>query len=123
MKKIAIRGNEIYKNYSQRFSDIEIQKEPYNYNIVEIDSEYIDCEYSDFVENVFVLDNYKLRKLKENASIELQEIKNWFFENDWKVNKIVIGEWEITDSRWLEYLSERDKKRERQDIINELLNN
>lgn len=54
---------------------------------------------------------------------ELEEIKRWFIDNDWKVNKIVIGEWNNTDSRWLEYLREREIKRARQDELNELLKN
>lgn len=52
---------------------------------------------------------------------ELEEIKQWFTDNDWKVNKIVIGEWNNNDSRWLEYLKDREIKRARQDELNELL--
>ena len=59
---------------------------------------------------------------QHNMLVELQEIKCWFTENDWKVNKIVIGEWSTTDNRWLDYLSERTIKRTRQDELNDLLN-
>jgi hypothetical protein len=52
---------------------------------------------------------------------ELQQIKKWFLENDYKVNKVVIGEWEETDSRWLEYKKERQLKRARQDEIGKLI--
>ena len=52
---------------------------------------------------------------------ELQAIKKWFIDNDWKVNKIVIGEWSTDDVRWQSYISERTIKRARQDEINELL--
>ena len=41
----------------------------------------------------------------------LQEIDKWFKENDWKVNKLFLGEWKVTDGRWTEYLAKRAKMR------------
>ena len=35
----------------------------------------------------------------------------------WKVNKVFLGEWEETDERWLQYLKEREIKRNRLDEI------
>ena len=49
----------------------------------------------------------------------LTEIQAWLSANDWKVNKIVIGEWEETDPRWIEYLTQRKAMREEQDLLNE----
>jgi len=46
---------------------------------------------------------------------ELQQIRKWFLENDYKVNKVITGEWEATDPRWLDYKKERAIKRARQD--------
>jgi hypothetical protein len=37
----------------------------------------------------------------------LAEIDRWLKENDWKVNKVYLGEWETNDPRWLEYLEHR----------------
>lgn len=48
---------------------------------------------------------------------ELAEIQQWLCDNDWKVNKIVIGEWEATDARWVAYLEERAIKRARHDEL------
>lgn len=48
----------------------------------------------------------------------LAEIQKWLSDNDWKVNKIVIGEWEETDPRWIEYLTQRKAMREEQDLLN-----
>lgn len=31
----------------------------------------------------------------------------WLSDNDWKVNKRVLGEWAETDERWVEYLEQR----------------
>lgn len=76
------------------------------------------------IENNCIIDYNPLiddEVIKNNYKKELQEIKAWFNSNDWKVNKIVIGEWETTDQRWLDYLSERAIKRARQDELIDLL--
>lgn len=57
------------------------------------------------------------KEFKKKAERELREIQNWLNDNDWKINKIVIGEWETTDERWLKYLEERTQKRARRDEI------
>ena len=55
------------------------------------------------------------------AKEELWEIQKWFSDNDWIVNKIVVGEWSTDDERWLNYLAERKAKRARQDELNQTL--
>ena len=50
---------------------------------------------------------------------EALDIQQWLTENDWKVNKVFLGEWEETDERWLQYLKEREIKRTRLDEIRE----
>ena len=52
---------------------------------------------------------------------ELYEIQEWLRKNDWKVNKFVLGEWQEEDPRWQDYLTEREEKRARQDILNYIL--
>ena len=37
----------------------------------------------------------------------LAEISAWFKANDWKFNKVYLGEWTKEDPRWLEYLEQR----------------
>ncbi len=73
-------------------------------------------------DNNIVNISYEL-DLKPEYIKELNQIKQWFKDNDWKVNKVVIGEWDKSDGRWLEYLKERTIKRARQDELNTLLNN
>ena len=65
----------------------------------------------------------KTKEQKKVYRIELNEIKQWFSDNDWKPNKIITGEWLENDPRWLEYKQERAVKRARQDELNELLKN
>ena len=37
----------------------------------------------------------------------LKEIDAWLKANDWKVNKVYLGEWTPDDPRWTEYLETR----------------
>ena len=61
------------------------------------------------------------RQQKVDYENELLNIKQWLLENDYKVNKVFIGEWESNDKRWTTYLSERKTKRTRQDELKALL--
>lgn len=54
--------------------------------------------------------------IKEQAVIQA-----WFVNNDWKFNKVFIGEWADTDPRWLEYKEQRAIKRARLDEIKKAL--
>ena len=56
------------------------------------------------------------------AKEELWEIQKWFSDNDWIVNKIVVGEWTTDDKRWINYLAERKAKRTRQDELLLIIN-
>ena len=58
---------------------------------------------------------------KRNLQEEYFEIKGWLRENDWKINKVFIGEWTDKDFRWEAYLKERTTKRNRLDKIKEAL--
>lgn len=60
--------------------------------------------------------------LLDEAKLELQDIQLWFEKNDWKINKIVVGEWTTDDPRWIDYINERSSRRVRQDELNELIN-
>ncbi len=52
---------------------------------------------------------------------EMFAIQGWLFENDWKVNKITLGEWEATDPRFIEYKEQRAIKRARLDEIKNII--
>lgn len=55
--------------------------------------------------------------LKSQKAAELEKIAQWFIQNDWKVNKVFIGEWDINDPRYQSYLKDRAEKRARQDEL------
>jgi hypothetical protein len=66
------------------------------------------------------IDTYEETPIKEILVAELESIQNWFKQTDWIPNKILTGEWQDTDARWIEYKKERSIKRSRQDEINKL---
>lgn len=99
-------------------------------NLIEVSIEdyntYMQKTSSGFSANVLIEDDkysfdYKKKEYKKSPQIEIDEIQQWFIDNDWKVNKIVVGEWEKDDIRWIEYLKERNSKRERLDELNAII--
>jgi hypothetical protein len=66
-------------------------------------------------------DEEKAIQHDHNLTHEKKDILQWLADNDWKVNKVVVGEWEKEDPRWIEYISERQAKRNRLDDINKVL--
>ncbi len=59
--------------------------------------------------------------LRKSAERQRETVLQWFLENDWKVNKLVLGEWSKEDPRWLAYLSERKTKRAEYDAASAVL--
>lgn len=47
----------------------------------------------------------------KNAREQKEKALKWLTDNDWKINKRALGEWEETDERWLAYLADRAKAR------------
>lgn len=59
--------------------------------------------------------------LRRSAERAREAVLKWFADNDWKVNKHMLGEWSEEDPRWLAYLEERKTKRAEYDAAQELL--
>ena len=88
--KIAIRNNEVYRNYDERFTDSVIQSAPYNYKVVEVGDIPEDCVYSDFdyIGGTYVFNQTKYdsrtktdtQSLYENRVVEL--IRQKYSVND-----------------------------------------
>lgn len=58
-----------------------------------------------------------LRDSRQAKIKRIKEIEAWLKANDWKFNKVFLGEWEQTDPRWLSYLEERAKLRAERDEL------
>ena len=54
------------------------------------------------------------KERKEKAQKKAEALK-WLADNDWKVNKRMLGEWAEDDERWLAYLEERKQMRAQYD--------
>lgn len=77
----------------------------------------------------FYTENYEVNKKQNEEARAIAtaiEKKNnalkWLADNDWKINKVFIGEWADTDPRWLEYLEQRNKARADIDAADVILN-
>ena len=63
-------------------------------------------------------DEAEVAKDKAEAKAKrLAEIDRWLKANDWKVNKVYLGEWKEEDPRWTEYLATRAKLRAEHEIL------
>lgn len=56
----------------------------------------------------------KAKERREKAAKKAEALK-WLADNDWKVNKRMLGEWAEDDERWLAYLEERKQMRAQYD--------
>lgn len=50
-------------------------------------------------------------KTMSEARAKKAKALKWLADNDWKVNKRMLGEWAEDDERWLAYLADRAKAR------------
>lgn len=79
--KIAIRNNDIFINYTERFNDDEIVVEPYNYQIAVVPDDIIvaDINFKDFdiIDGKFVFntDNYRARLEAKAEQVKYNEYK------------------------------------------------
>ena len=72
--------------------------------------------FSFYTEKVVITEEQKARMEERRAkNAKKQEALKWLNDNDWKVNKRILGEWSETDDRWLQYLAERAKMRAQYD--------
>jgi hypothetical protein len=61
--------------------------------------------------------NYEIIRLKTEA----KQIEDWFKETDYFVNKIIRGEWEETNPKWVEYKSLAKEKSKRLEELKEII--
>ena len=97
----------------EEFKNNFLELETPDVNNIELMVKYI-YKNGEFIETTVFIE-------RQQRAQELLEIEQWFVENDWIPNKILVGEWETTDPRWTTYLEERAVKRARRDEILALL--
>lgn len=91
------------------------------------DGQEVYVGYSTIIDGVFCSNEDQYLKAQEahtaieQAIQERDNILQWFKDNDWKVNKFVLGEWLIERKEWQAYLSERKAKRARYDELTAII--
>ena len=90
---------------------------------VELESiDHINVWWDKIIGGEFVHETFEgIDTTQDDLKAELTGIQQWFVDNDWKPNKIITDEWTTDDPRWIQYLSEREIKRARQDEISALM--
>lgn len=110
------------------------QRFPYDIPVVD-ENRYIEVEENVFqmtmscetykswrvVDGVLKMEQYETIPLQINYEQELSEIDSWFASTDYIPNKVIVGEWETTDPRFIEYKQQRLIKRNRRDELIDLL--
>lgn len=115
---IKLNKNNIIIDYVK--GNIPNSAKPY-FTEIDLDNSYtIYPGHSTYINNTFTENkptNTQYNKEKLTYKQEINSILKWFANNDWKINKIVIGEWSQEDERWVNYLKERAIKRKRYDEL------
>lgn len=107
--KIAIRNNEVFIDYAERFSDVEITAEPYNYQIAIVpdENDIGEITYTDFdiVDRKYIFNEsrYITRITAEKEMVNNLEYKT-------TIDKLIRQRYSVSDE--IAILRQRDSKPE-----------
>lgn len=105
--KVALRINELFINYADRFSDNEITGEPYNYQVAILpdDIDIAEITYTDFD---IVDGKYIFNESRYNARIieEKEMVKNLEYKTT--IDKLIRQRYSVSDE--IAVLRQRDSK-------------
>lgn len=105
--KIAIRNNDLFLNYADRFSDEDIISEPYNYQIAIVpdDIDITDIVYADFddIDGKFIFN-----ATKYDARIVAEKEKTKRIEYKLQIDNLIREKYSINDE--IAILRQRDTK-------------
>lgn len=107
--KIAIRKNDLFINYADRFNDDEIISEPYNYQIAIVSDNIsiTDITYTDFDivdgKYIFSESRYNTRIIAEKEMVNNLEYKT-------KIDKLIRQRYSVSDE--IAILRQRESKPE-----------
>ena len=112
------KRNEAYvigKNY-EKFVTVDNERYFEVDNIPEVEGNKVLCfdpETKEFSTKERVIDKAKVEEYRKRTEAEKRKAyaMKWLTDNDWKVNKRMLGEWAEDDERWIAYLAGRAKAR------------
>lgn len=107
--KIAIRSNEVFIDYAERFSDDEIISAPYNYQIVilpdDIDKDKITYSDFDIVDGKY---NFNVTNFNTRITVEKETVKNLEYKTT--IDGLIRQRYSVSDE--IAILRQRDIKPE-----------
>lgn len=105
--KIAIRNNDLFLNYADRFSDEDIISEPYNYQIAIVpdDIDITDIVYADFDD---INGKFIFNATKYDARIVAEKEKTKRIEYKLQIDNLIREKYSINDE--IAILRQRDTK-------------
>lgn len=107
--KIAIRNNEVFIDYAERFSDVEIISEPYNYQIAIVPDEIDIAEitYTDFdiIDRKYIFNESRYNK---RITAVKEMVNNLEYKT--KIDKLIRQRYSVSDE--IAILRQRDSKPE-----------
>lgn len=115
---VWVDGTKINGVYNRKFSESQVELDLTEKELTYLKEHSLAAYYEN---GKLVYKNADKIKLRQELEKEQADILQWLADNDWKVNKVVVGEWDKEDPRWKTYLNERTIKRNRLDEIEELL--
>ena len=122
--KICIRENYIDTSVLERIDEKLLKKPPYNFQIVEVPDDRLDCVFDDFdvkrKKYVFSEEKYLARKNCDNALSKIDELKKFLNETDYKAIKFAEGV--ITSGDYEEIKQSRQRCREEINRLEKLIN-
>jgi hypothetical protein len=115
---VWVDGTKINGIYNRKFSNNQFELD-----LTEAQLEYLKQNSlgAYYIDGKVVYKNLDKIAVRQQLEKEQADILQWLTDNDWKVNKIVVGEWTKEDPRWLSYLQERQTKRSRLEEIEDTL--
>jgi hypothetical protein len=84
----------------------------------------IEVWYNGIVDSkIVVIEELKYDSIiTETYAEEIKSILKWLSDNDYKINKHILGEYSDNDERWVNYLTERQVKLSRYNQLEVLMN-
>ena len=134
MQYVVIHNAKSKTGYDLVADGVELPLNP-TYREIEIGNvDRVHLGYSQIINGIFYENEWsynkhleEVKQAEEKEQVintykqEMSSIKSWLNANDYIINKHTLGEYTDTDSRWLNYLSERKVKLERYNLLEALL--
>jgi len=110
--KYVLLPDDIVPNTTYEFFEFIHTKADEGFSILDKDGNKTEC-----YDSIIALWNLTPEYIKK----ELKEIEKWFADNDYRVNKRFLGEYEEDSPEWIQYKLERATKRARHRELKSIL--